>query len=566
VSRRGVWVMLALFGALLAGCAGGARSSVPAGRSAGPLQGAKGQATFRIAVPKQAATAKTRAPRYVSPATTQLAINIEQGEESIAGYPVTVALTPTSAGCTSTLATTYCQLTIALGPGSYTATLTAEDASGTPLSSAQSIPFTVTAESDNVIAIVLSGIPHALQIAAGAPAMHESGALAFTLYGSAAQQVIVTALDADGNTIVGPGAPTYSASWEYGNGWSAATPSSTSPNTIAITPSGVNGSTAAFVVVATYADATCSQSGALCEVEFTIKNDIQTLFVANSNYASSTVTEYAPPYTGTPTTISSGVNQPTGLGLNSAADLFVTNEDGPNVTMYAPPYTGVPTTISSGVDYPTALVFDPLGNLFVANYDGPTVTVYAPPYNGAPTTISNGVHIPWALVLNGAEDLFVADYNGSVTEYAPPYTGSPLVTISGVVEPIALALDGAGDLFVASSADNEVFEYAPPYTGAAITTISTGVQDPDALLLDGAGDLFVANNSTVTEYAPPYTGSPTTISSGVAYPAALAIDAAGNLFVANSSTVTEYAPPYTGAPLATITNGVHVPVKLLLTP
>jgi hypothetical protein len=69
----------------------------------------------------------------------------------------------------------------------------------------------------------------------------------------------------------------------------------------------------------------------------------------------------------------------------------------------------------------------------------------------------------------------------------------------------------------------------------------------------------------VTEYVPPYTGTPTTISTGVSQPIALALDGAGNLFVANASTVTEYAPPYTGTP-TTISTGVSGPRALLLTP
>lgn len=96
------------------------------------------------------------------------------------------------------------------------------------------------------------------------------------------------------------------------------------------------------------------------------------------------------------------------------------------------------------------------------------------------------------------------------------------------------------------------------------------MSEPAALTLDGAGNLFVANQNgvnTVTEYALPYTGTPTTISNGVSTPVALALGGAANLFVANSSanTVTEYAPPYTGTP-TTISNGVNGPSALGFSP
>jgi hypothetical protein len=585
--RARLFIALAL-GAALVGC-GGARSSVPSAGSAGPLQAGKASATFRIDVPKQTATATLRSPRFVSPATTQLAIDIEQGGVPIAGYPVTVGLTPTSAGCSSTLASTNCQLTVALGPGSYTATLTTEDASSTPLSSAQSIAFTITAGTNNVISIVLSGIPHALQIASAAHAVVGSGSSGLTLYGSAPQPLTVVALDADGNIIVGSGSPTYSASLMSGSGWSAATPSSTSPNTIAITPPGTNGSVATFSLTASYSDTTCSQSGAVCSATFTIKNDIQMLFVAENG--ANTVTEYAPPYTGTPTTISNGVSTPQGLALNGAGDLFVANLGATTgaVTEYASPYTGSPTTITSGVNAPEKLAVDGGGNLFVPNDSGNTVTEYTSPYTGTPTvTISSGMNTPVAVALDGSGDLFVANCgsncggsgNGTVTEYAPPYTGTPKTISSDVNGPVALVLDSAGNLFVANAAGGTVTEYASPYTGTP-TTISSGVNGPWAVVLDDSGNLFVANcgdgcpgsgsgNGTVTEYAPPYTGTPTTISNGVYLPDSIGLDHAGNLFVANLlggtiGTVTEYAPPYTGTP-TTITNGMQGPAALLLTP
>jgi len=559
-------VSLALLGAA-AGCGGGgAQNGVPSSAASPGTSLSKDQVTFLIDVPAQGLTASRRRPQYVSPATTQMVIDIRQGGVSIAGYPITVALTPTSGGCTSTLANTSCQLSLSLVPGNYTATLTAEDASAQALSIAQSIAFTVVPVGTNRIALTLSGIPHELDIAPGARAVHGSQNEGLLLYGSSAQPFIVNVRDIDGNIIVGPGAPTYAVSVVSGSGWTPANPSGTAPNTFTLTPPGINRAGAVLRVTATYSDTTCSQPGAVCTTTFSVKNDIQTLFVANAG--NNHVTEYAPPYTGTPTIISTDVNGPFALTLDAAGDLFVANDGNNTVTEYAPPYTGTPTIISTDVNGPFALTLDAAGDLFVAD-SGNTVTEYAPPYTGTPTTISTGVSDPQALALDAAGDLFVANFNpNTVTEYAPPYTGTPTTISTGVSEPEALTLDAAGDLFVANVGNNTVTEYAPPYTGTP-TTISTGLSYPQALALDAAGDLFVANfgTYTVTEYAPPYTGTPTTISTGVSSPYALTLDAAGDLFVANdgNNTVTEYAPPYTGAP-TTISTGVDAPEALLLTP
>ncbi|MGD0053291.1 MAG: hypothetical protein ABSD03_15920 [Vulcanimicrobiaceae bacterium] len=562
------FIAVALCGALLAGCGGG--SSVPATGSKAPQQAGRVPVTFRIDVPSQATTSKTRSPRYISPATTQLAINIEQDATEVNGYPITVGLTPTSGGCTSSLASTYCQLTVTLVVGNYTATLTAQDANGNALSGAQSIAFAVANNATNVIAIVLSGIPHSLQIASGSYGVVGSASAGFTLYGAAPQPVIVTALDADGNTIVGPGSPTYSASPVSGSGWGAVAPTSTAPNTIVIDPPGTNGSGATFVVTASYPDSTCSFSGAVCRATFTMKSDVQTLFVANSDAPS--VTEYTAPYTGTPTTISNGVTFPSALVFDRLGNLFVANSDSNTVGEYAPPYTGTPTIISSGMDDALTIALNGAAeDLFVANahVGTNTVTEYAPPYSGAPTTITSGLDQPFALAVDSAGNLFVANFSGNtVTEYAPPYTGAPTTTISlGVNQPYALAIDGVGNLFVANFAAG-ITIYAPPYTGSP-TTITSGVSGPIALVVDGAGNLFVGNygNSTVTQYARPYSGAHVTVSNGVNQPYAVAVDGADNLYVANfmANTVTAYAPPYVGTPI-TIGTGVVRPTALLFTP
>jgi hypothetical protein len=556
---------------LLAACGG--RSNVVPPSAVQPAGNERGAARFTIVIPKAAGTAgaQRRAPQYISPATASMTVNIvtDPGGTSVASE--TVSLTPASNGCSSTLASTVCALTISLAPGSYDASLSTADIGGTMLSQGQLVDFTILAGQANTVALTLSGVPAALIVGGSARGVQGSQGAGFTLYGLGAQSLIVEALDADGNIIVGPGSPTLTVASASSSGFTIANPTTTEPNTVTLTPPGTTGTSEVFSLTAAYSDGTCSLSGAVCSARFTVKNDVQTLFVANGN--NNTVTEYAAPYTGTPTTISNGVVVATALEMDGGGDLFVSSRSA-GVTVYAPPYTGTPTLISNGMNEPSAMALDAAGDLFVANYAGYTgnagaVTEYTPPYTGTPTTITTGVSQPRALTLDAAGDLFVANYySNTVTEYAPPYTGTP-TTINGEDLPVGLALNAAGDLFVANLLAT-VKEYTPPYTGTP-TSISTGVSQPDAVTLDGAGNLFVLNegNNTVTEYAPPYTGSPTaTIRDNVNGPSAGALDGAGNFFVVNqgNNTVTEYAPPYTGSPTATISTGVIDPVALLLTP
>jgi hypothetical protein len=428
--------------------------------------------TFKIDKPLGTSATNRRSPKYISPATTEITINVEQNGTSISGYPLTAQLTPTSNGCQSTLATLLCQVTLPLAPGSYTAILTTNDAGNQTLS-AQTISFTIVGGQNNVVPLILSGIPYAIGVTTGANAVKGSATSGLTLYGSSTQPILVSAFDADGNIIIGPGAPTFTAAVVSGLNWNVQAPTTTAPNTVLISPPGTNGSGATIAVTAQYPDATCTQPGAVCTQTFSITNHIQTLFVAA--FDGNTIVEDVPP-------------------------------------------TGSPTTIMAGA-YPYALALSPAGNLFVANYFG-GVAGFAPPLSMSSVNtinVTNGVSHPGALAFDAAGDLFVANYNTSnVTEYAPPYTGPPVVTIP-VVAAQALAVDpSSGNLFVTNDSAS-VLMYAPPYTGNP-TTLSGGMNQPSNLALDGAGDLFVINsgNSSVTEYVPPYTVAPVaTIVSGL---------------------------------------------------
>jgi len=555
----------ALFGALLAGCGGGG-GSTPSTSATTP-QGTKVPVTFRIDVPPGSTAAHRRSAQYISPATTQLVIDVHLSGYSVPGFPTTVPLTPGSSNCTTTLSTTYCQFTVNLSFNTYAAIITAEDANGTPLSATQ-VQFTVS-NGQTVFPLTLSGIPAKLQVAPGALAVHGPSPSGFTLYGSAPQNLVVAALDADGNIIVGPGAPTFTASVVSGSGWSVGTPASTAPNLLAITPPGTNGSGATVQVTANYPDYTCQDAGAVCTTSFAIKNDIQQLWVAD--FSNSVVREYTPPYTGVvSTTITNGLNLPSALALDAAGDLFVLNYGSQSVTEYQGSYAGAPSvSITAGIQVPYAMVVDGSRNVFVANAGSNSVTVYAPPYNAVTTTISSGISFPYALALDGSGNLFIANNaTSTVSEFAPPYTGAAVATITnGVYLPVALTLDAAGELFVANQ-NGSVTVYEPPYTGSP-TVIQSGIDLADGLLVDPSGTLFVANESSaeVTYYAAPYSNLTGTISGGLASPAALALDGAGNLLVANrgTGTVYEYAPPYNGAPIASI-GGLTLPYALQLTP
>jgi hypothetical protein len=541
-----VATIVALFGAaVLSGCGGGAHNALlPRSTSPGQAAGSHGSATFTIHIPKSSSSSTSRRPAYVSPATTQMVLDIQQSGVSIgAPYPETVALTPTSGGCASTLASTICQLTIALSPGSYTANLTMEDASNTPLSAAQSVGFTITAGVANTISITLSGIPYQLLVTPVSQAVHGSQNEGLTVYGIAAQKFIVNALDPDGNIIAGPGSPTFSVSVVGSNStWTPATPSPTSPNLVTITPPGTNGGSAQLKLSASYSDSTCSTSGAVCSILFSVKNDIQRLYTL-----STTTDGYnraiiywndLPAGTGSTGTITPPVASPNykvrGLTVGPNGDVYVIDcNQGCNggtipdqVDIYDRSGTHLQTIVDPGTkavfNYPTAIAVDSQGNIFVGN------SGYV-----SQTSFTSGANF--------------------VDAFAPNTT-TPAQQIaldsSGNSEVQALAADAAGNLFVETSYSFNTREYTTPMTAPTLangTSFGFGGISEGAMVVDPGGVVLLGGNNGVygfggaghtTSYpiTPSFTNN-NNCCSRYSIPTSLAIDGIDTLYVAECGSI-----------------------------
>ena len=517
-------------------------------------------------VPGTSGTVQTPATPPVAtptpaPGSQLLAINVS-GPTTI---NQTVSVGPSSGGCAPSSGGSICQLTLSLPAGTYTGTI-----------GSAAIAFTVAPASSNVLNLTLGGVPAQVAIV---PASFTSAANAqggIDLYGAGKHSLLVEMLDANQNVMVGGSGATFALNQAGGSLPLAVVPASAiAPNVFYVTAAAAPSGSAAILRATANSfgpGSACAQSSAVCSSMARVDTK-QILAVANSG--ANSVTLYVSGQNAPLATIQNGVTNPQALVFDSGGDLFVANQPG-SVTEYAPPYNQPPIAIAGGVNHPQSLVIDARGDLFVANGNGSnTVTIYSPPYGGAPSaTVSSNVNDPVSLALDSWADLFVVNAAANtVTEYAPPYAGAPTILSKGLNAPSSAALDARGNLFVANlnSTPNSIVEYAPPISNASapIATITNGVNEQGSITIMSA-NLFVPNQgaNTVTEYAAPYTGSPTTIVGGQSQPIALAVDTAGNLYVANygNNTVTEYAVPYAPGSWTTISSGVNAPQALALSP
>ncbi|MBV8491487.1 MAG: hypothetical protein JO199_13250, partial [Candidatus Eremiobacteraeota bacterium] len=486
------WLAGALAVSFLASCSGGTNSGsvsgpgfVPAARQHAETKKAK--LVLRIKIPKKRVH-RGRHVRFISPSTQSMKVLIT-GTNPVVNLAEIVNLTPTSTGCTSTLTSTLCLLTVSLAPSvaNYTGSVTTYDglgATGNQLSTAQNISFAVVAGQANTIAMTLSGIPNNILILSGSGASNGNVYGGFDLIGTSANALIAEAVDADGNIILGSGSPTFTVSQKSGAlGVTPTNPSSTSPNLFYLTPpSSYSASTATIEVKAAYSGVNvtdgCAQSGAVCTVDFPV--DMQQI-MGVANATSVTLLELNGSTALASVVIGSG--QINGIAFDNRANLYVSNcgTAGSALTCtgggtdrileYAPPYTGTPIAVTSGVVHPQGIAYAN-GKLYVAmcgsgcgvGGTADSVQEYATPLTASSTpsaAITNSVNVPQLIAVDPANDLFVG--NSTLDEITIYKSGSSAPSYPPVTQGIngitGLAVDASANLYVASATSNHIEKY-----------------------------------------------------------------------------------------------------------
>jgi len=238
--------------------------------------------SFVIKVPQssKASSSRARAPRYVSPATQSLGITIDPGTGNQSFHGQNIG--PGQPGCNNPtpVSPLTCTVSVNASPGSHTFDFRtydgALDGNGNPqgnvLSTNIGFPFTIVAGQANTINFVLQGIPVGISLTAS-PNQDVRGDQigGFDLYGAYKadgstifpRTFTAVATDADGNFIVGPGAPaitvTSSDTTAISNGVAAAS----NANLFTLTPAGwAYNNGFQLTVTATPSTASQSNSGA----------------------------------------------------------------------------------------------------------------------------------------------------------------------------------------------------------------------------------------------------------------------------------------------------------------
>lgn len=142
--------------------------------------------------------------------------------------------------------------------------------------------------------------------------------------------------------------------------------------------------------------------------------------------------------------------------------LFVSDASDNEVLMYNPKVANSSPegSITSGLNVPFGLAMDSAGTLYVANLGGNTITEYPKGQSTPGVTITNGVNGPYGIAVDSKGNVFISNLNDdTVVGYqAGQTTPFESINFSSYGQAVGLGIDGSDNLWVASDSTNQVYE------------------------------------------------------------------------------------------------------------
>ena len=243
------------------------------------------------------------------------------------------------------------------------------------------------------------------------------------------------------------------------------------------------------------------------------------------------------------TLVSSGLNQPDGVAVDSADNVYIADTFNNAIKEWSAANNTVTTLLSSGLIQPFGLAVDGVGNLFIADLGHNAIKKWSAANNTVTTVVSSGLFNPDGVAVDSAGNLYIADtFHNAIKEWSAASNTVTTLVSSGLYKPGGVAVDSAGNVYIADTFNNAIKEWWAA-SNTVTTLVSSGLNYPYGVAVDGAGNVYIAGNSenVIKEWSAASNTVTTLVSSGLSYPEGVAVDAAGNLYIADSffdSTVT----------------------------
>lgn len=463
-----------------------------------PKAAATAALTVVVPQPSKNATvsASARRPEYVSSSSAKLVVAVN------GGTPSSYGLTSTSPGCTVVQGNTQCLLQVPATAGNDSLALTIEDGTGNVLSK-NVVNAKIAAGVSTPVNVTLAGIPASVAIVPGrGSTIEDSANPAWHVPGLLPQPVEVEALDADGNVIIGAGAPVIG------------TPTITAGSAYAAIVSAQTTDPNAYLLKAT--------SGAAGGQTVTVSASAQSIPLSDGSQSA-------------PATASTNF-------LYTPAVVIVS---GSTASLFSVETTNLLTQFSAcgggcfGLTIVRASASDPNGDLFLEAFSSlglsQSYTVYAFPAGSTSVATaygsSNGVTGAGGIAADDNRTLYAVNaraFTGSFPHRhavsaalnafswgaKAPTTSLPDPTPTFLTGPISTAIDKNGRLYVVNQDDTiDIYPAAPSSIVPTTVINASSISQAAGIAVDASGGIYVFDqgNGDIAYIAPGATSVTNTI-------------------------------------------------------
>ena len=180
-------------------------------------------------------------------------------------------------------------------------------------------------------------------------------------------------------------------------------------------------------------------------------------------------------------------------GLTFTVTQLGTNYIGPD---------GLTTVLSSGLNGPTGVAIDSSGNIYIADAGNNAVKEWNATSQQVTTLVSSGLNNPYGVAVDGSGNVYIADVgNNAVKEWNASTQQVTTLVSSGLSSPVAVAVDATGNVYIVDDGNNAIKEFNAS-TQQVTTLLSTGLFNPKGVAVDVAGNVYISdsNNLAIKEW------------------------------------------------------------------
>jgi DNA-binding beta-propeller fold protein YncE len=267
--------------------------------------------------------------------------------------------------------------------------------------------------------------------------------------------------------------------------------------------------------------------GATRSGTITVAGQTLTVTQAGSTYvAASSVT----------TLVSTGLNQPQGVALDGAGNVYIANEGNRAIKKWTAANNSVTTLRSWGFpSEPSGVAVDGAGNVYIADFGNKTITEWTAANSNVLTLVSSGLSSPDGVAVDGAGNVYFSDFYNGVIEMWTAANSNVATLVSGLHNATGVAVDSGGNVYLADYGNSAIKKWTAANSNVT-ALVSSGLDNPGGVAVDGAGNIYIANTFTneVQEWTAANSNVTTLLSSGLIQPWGVGVDGAGNVYIADT--------------------------------